>query len=137
MTSVTKTFVLDAPLDTVWAALREFGDVHRRLVPGFVTHCLLEDDRTRVVTFFSGLMAKEVLVSLDDEARRIVYAVTESPLGFTHHNAAAQIHPEGDDRTRFVWTTDVLPDEEGPRISWLMDKGVEAMHQAFTPAPAP
>ncbi len=42
MASIHKDIPLDARPDDVWAAVRDFGAVHRRLVPGFVL-----DTRTR------------------------------------------------------------------------------------------
>jgi hypothetical protein len=37
----------------VWDAVRDFGALHHRLVPGFVVEARLEGD-DRVVTFFNG-----------------------------------------------------------------------------------
>jgi len=37
MASVRKEIVIDASPDDVWAALRDWGAVHQRLVPGFVS----------------------------------------------------------------------------------------------------
>ena len=38
----------------VWAALRDVGEVHRRVAPGFVKDCRM-DGEARVVTFGHGL----------------------------------------------------------------------------------
>ena len=61
-------------------ALRDFGAVHQRVAPGFVTATRLDGD-DRVVTFFTGAEARERLVSVDDARRRLVYTVVESQLG--------------------------------------------------------
>ena len=50
MASIRKEIVVDARPDDVWAALRDWGAVHRRLVPGFVTDTRL-DGPDRIVTF--------------------------------------------------------------------------------------
>ena len=123
MASITKQVLIDAPPDDVWDALRDFGAVHERLAPGFVVDARL-DDGARIVTFFNGAVAREVLVSIDDEARRLVYSIVESPLGSTHDNSSAQVVAQADGRSRFVWVKDVLPDELAPRIDELMEHGI-------------
>jgi hypothetical protein len=97
--------------------------LHERLVPGFVVAARLDGD-SRVITFFNGAVAREVLVGVHDEARRLAYSVVESPLGTTHHNASAQVFADGTRTCRFVWTTDVLPDEAGAQIDELMERGI-------------
>jgi hypothetical protein len=133
MATIIEEVTVSTPPDVAWAALRDFGAVHERLVPGFVTECRMEDGAdtgsdaavpVRVVTFFSGAVAREALVGIDDDARRLAYSVVEGPLGSTHHNASAQVIPTGDGGSRFVWTTDVLPDDLGPVTRGLMQRGI-------------
>ena len=130
MATVYKEIEISAPTEQVWAALADFGALHTRLVPGFVTGTELDGD-TRTVTFFTGAVAKERLVGCDADAHRLAYTITESPFGAEHHHASAQVLPAGAGRSRFVWVTDVLPDELGPPTSDLMDRGLAAMKQAF------
>jgi carbon monoxide dehydrogenase subunit G len=106
--SIRKEIQIDAPPEEVWDALRDFGELHRRLVPGFVTDCRM-DGEDRIVTFASGAVVREVLIDLDDGAKRLVWSIVDGPYG--HHNGAAQVLPEGAG-TRFVWVTDLLPDDE-------------------------
>ena len=83
---------LDIPADKAWAAFRDFGQVHTRVAPGFLTD-LRMDGGDRIVTFVNGLVARERLVSLDDEAMRLVYTVVEGRA--SHYNAAVQLFPRG------------------------------------------
>lgn len=136
MASVRKEILIDARAEDVWAALRDFGAVHERLVPGFVVDAQLDGDDTRIVTFFNGVVAREVLVAVDDDARRLVYSVVDGPLPTTHHNAAAQIFPDGEARCRFVWITDVLPDAVAPPIGDLMERGIAVVKQTLESAAA-
>jgi hypothetical protein len=126
MASIHTEFLITARPEEIWAALRDFGALHHRLAPGFVTDTRLEGD-TRIVTFFSGTEAREQLIDIDDQARRLVYSIVESPLGLTHHNASAQVFSAGEGRSRFVWVADLLPDELGPTVSGLMEQGAVAM----------
>jgi uncharacterized protein YndB with AHSA1/START domain len=130
MASITKQVLIDAPPDEVWDALRDFGAVHERLAPGFVVDARVEDG-ARVVTFFNGAVAREKLVAVDDHARRLVYSVVESPLRNTHDNSSAQVFPDADGCSRFVWIKDVLPDELAPRIDELMEQGISAIKETL------
>jgi hypothetical protein len=124
MASVRKEISIDVRPEDAWAALGDFGAVHQRLAPGFVTDARLEGDDVRVVTFFNGAVAREVLVGVDDQACRLAYSVVEGPLGSTHHNASAQVFDDGNGCSRFVWITDVLPDDVAERTSELMEQGI-------------
>jgi hypothetical protein len=128
MASIRKETVIDARPEDVWAAIRDWGAVHERLVPGFVVDARLDGD-DRIVTFFNGAVAREVLVDLDDEARRLVWSVVDGP--YTHHNASAQVITEGEDRTRFVWIADLLPNEIAERIDELMERGTRVVRETL------
>ena len=90
MASIRKEILIEARLETVWAAVRDVSVVHRRLVPGVLIDARRDGD-ARVVTFASGAVARELLVDIDDEAHQFVYAVVEGPLQARHHNASMQV----------------------------------------------
>ena len=116
---------IEAPPEQVWDALRDWGAIHERLVPGFVVDARL-DGNDRIITFFNGVVAREVLVDLDEESRRLVWSVVDGP--YTHHNGAAQVFAEGAG-TRFVWTADLLPDETAPPTAEMMERGIDVLKQ--------
>ena len=120
MATIRKEVIIDAPADQVWDAIRDIGALHTRLVPGFVTDTRLESD-SRIVTFGNGLVAREVIVDIDDAARRFAYSARSERIA--HHNASNQIFDEGDGRCRFVWIADVLPNEVAPTVSAMMEQG--------------
>jgi Polyketide cyclase / dehydrase and lipid transport len=128
MASIYKDIPLDARPDDVWAAVREFGAVHQRVAPGFVTDCRL-DGESRIVTFANGNSARELLVTMDEERRRLVYAVVSERV--KQHSASIQIFADGDNRSRMVWIADVLPNEIAPYIDGQMDRGALAMQKQF------
>ena len=128
MASIRKESIIQARPDAVWAALRDWGAVHERLVPGFVVDTRL-DGPDRIVTFFNGAVVRELLVDLDDESRRLVWSVSDGP--YSHHNASAQVFPAGTGRTRFVWIADVLPNELAGRIGELMERGIGVVKETM------
>jgi len=133
MASLRKDFTVAAPVDRVWSALRDFGALHLRLAPGFVTATTMEGDDVRVVTFFNGATARETLVGRDDDLRRLAYAIVGGRAA--HYAAAAQVLDEGEGASRFVWTVDVLPDALAPYIEDMMARGAAAMKEALEAAP--
>jgi hypothetical protein len=126
MATIMRETIIDIDPTDAWAALRDFGALHERLAAGFVVDCSLDAPDVRSITFSNGAEARERLVGIDERARRLAYCVIESGLDASHHNAAAQIvdDPAG---TRFVWITDVLPDDLAPTVAGLMDTGIVAI----------
>ncbi len=128
MATVRKEFRSARSADEVWAVLRKFEAVHD-LAPGFVTATKMEPSGARVVTFANGMEVREWPVSSDDAARRLVYAIKDSPR-YTHYSAAAQVFEDGAG-SRFVWTVDFLPNEMEAMQSAAMDAGAAAMQKRF------
>jgi hypothetical protein len=128
MASIHKDILIDSPAHEVWDAVRDFGALHTRLVPGFVLDTRLEGD-VRIVTFANGTVAREQLVDCDDKRRRLVYAISSERM--RQHSASVQIVADGEGRCRMLWTTDVLPHEIAPYISSQMDQGAAAVQRAF------
>jgi hypothetical protein len=126
MASIRKEMRLEAAPQTVWGAIRDVGSVHRRLAPSFVIDCRLEDGGTaRVVTFANGLTARELIVDIDDAARRLVWAVVGGRP--THHNASLQVFAEESGGSRIVWIADLLPNDLAGPIGEMMEQGMRAM----------
>jgi hypothetical protein len=136
MGSITKEIKVNATGTAVWGALRDFGTVDQLVVPGFVIESVVDGD-DRIVTFASGAVARERLVTLDDMRRRVVYSVVESQLGFTHHQASVEVVEEPRGGCRIVWTSDFMPDEPGPIVDALMSQCAAVMAKTFDTAGVP
>jgi carbon monoxide dehydrogenase subunit G len=128
MASIHREVLIQADPETVWDALSDVGALHRRLAPGFVTDVRLEEG-ARVVTFGNGLVARELIVDIDDKARRLVWSVVGGRM--THHNASAQVLPEGEGGSRFVWIADLLPHELAPGIAAMMEQGLAVIKRTL------
>jgi hypothetical protein len=130
MATIRKEVILDVAPERAWAALRDVGAVHTRLAAGFVTDCRLEDGgRSRVVTFANGLVARELIVTVDEAERRLVWSAVGGRLA--HHNASAQVFAEGEAGCRFVWVADLLPDELAPVIESMIEEGLAAIRKTL------
>jgi len=127
MASIHREVIIAAHPETVWDALRDVGEIHTRLAPGFVTDVRMEGEEARVVTFGNGQVARELIVDVDDQARRMAWAAVGGPM--THYNASAQVFDHGDGRSRFVWIADLLPHELAPAIAGMIEQGLAAIKQ--------
>jgi hypothetical protein len=123
MATILRQTVIDAPAEEAWSALRDWGALHERLAPGFVVDTQL-DGSDRIVTFANGSVVREVLVSLDEDERRLAWSIVDGP--YTHHNGCARVIDDGG-RTIFEWRADLLPDEAAERTAAMMDQGLQAI----------
>ncbi|QIP03153.1 SRPBCC family protein [Bradyrhizobium symbiodeficiens] len=133
MASIHNDIPLNASARDVWDAVRDFGALHERLAPGFVTACTLDGD-ARIVTFANGSVAREILVDCDDARQRLVYAISNERL--KHYSASVQVIADGERRSRLVWIIDMLPNELAAYVEGQTREAVVAIHQAFPPAAA-
>jgi carbon monoxide dehydrogenase subunit G len=130
MATIHKEIEIHASPQRVWEALSDVGALHTRLAAGFVVETEM-DGNARVVTFANGMVAREEIVAVDDAARRVVWAIIGQQ--FHHYNGAAQVF-EHADGTRFVWTTDLLPDELAPSVEAMMAAGIAAIKKTIEEA---
>jgi len=131
MASIRNEIAVRASPGHVWDAVRDFGAVHQRVAPGFLTDSRLEGDDVRVVTFANGAVARETLVSSNDESRRLVYAIMDQR--FKHYSASVQVLAEGEG-SRVVWIIDLLPDDLAGHVTQMAQQGAAAMKAALEKA---
>ena len=130
MATIRKEVLIETHPGAVWDAVRDVGAVHTRVAPGFLTGCRMEDaPLARVVTFANGLEARELIVDVDDAARRLAWAIVGGRM--SHHNASMQIFAEGAGQTRAVWIADLLPNELAPAIAGMIEQGLAAMKKTL------
>src|SRR6202030_1840759 len=128
MATIRSELKTRASASDVWSAIRDIGALHTRLVPGFVTDTRLEPG-ARIVTFANGMVVRELIVTVDDSERRVVWSAVGGSL--THHNGSAQVFSDANGLTKVVWIADLLPDEAASAIGAMMEQGVAVMKQTF------
>jgi len=125
MASIQKEVLLEVTVEQAWAALRDVGHADR-LFAGVLVEAKLEGD-VRTVTFKNGMVAREQILDIDDERRRVAYAALGAQ--FTHHSASMQVFAEAGGRSRFVWNSDFLPADLAAHIGPLVEEGCRALKQ--------
>lgn len=128
MASIYKEFLVNAPNDFVWSAIKDVGAIHTRLARGFVTNTALEGS-TRTVTFANGFVVQERIVAINDEHRRLVYRAVGGRA--THHNVYFQVYPAPENTSKVVWVTDLLPDEMQAPIEQMVELGSVAIQKTL------
>ena len=131
MASIQREIDVDVALGDAWDALRDVGNIHRRLVPGFVTDCRMEG-HVRVVTFGNGTVVREPILSIDEARHRVAWAAVGG--SFEHYNASVQAFDLGDGRTRLRWIADLLPDEAAATVEGMIEEGLRVMKATLEPA---
>jgi hypothetical protein len=89
------------------------------------------EGETRVVTFGNGAIAREPIVSIDDERRRLVWASVGGRA--THYNAVMEVTADGTG-CRVRWTIDLLPHELAPAISGMQRQGLATLKKTLESA---
>jgi hypothetical protein len=131
MATIRKEILIDTTPEKAWDALRDVGALHTRLVAGFVTDTKLEGN-ARVVTFATGNVVREEIISVDPGQRRVAWAIVGQ--GFHHYNGAAQIFAHDKGGIRVVWITDLLPDSMAAAIDTAMTNGIAVMKKTLEAA---
>ena len=128
MASIRKEISIEARPDDVWAAVRDVGAIHLRLARGFVVDTRLEED-ARIVTFANGLVARELIVDIDDKARRLVWAAVGGRA--SHYNASLQVFAESEGASRAVWIADLLPHDLAGPVGAMIEEGCAAIKRTL------
>ncbi|WP_194814284.1 SRPBCC family protein [Nocardia sp. XZ_19_385] len=124
MAWVKKEIVIEAPVEDVWAVVRDFEHGPARMVPGFVTESKLVEPDVRVVTFVTGAVVRERLISHDDAEHRYAFAVIGDTVTPEHDSASMQVFALDNGHSRFVWMHDVLPAELADAFGAVMEQGI-------------
>jgi len=128
MASIRREILTKASPENVWAAIRDIGALHTRLVPGFVVDTRLEPG-ARIVTFGNGMVVREPIVDIDDRDRRLVWSATGGRT--THYNASVQVFASEAGGAKVVWIADLLPDEAAADIRAAIEQGMAVMKRTL------
>jgi carbon monoxide dehydrogenase subunit G len=127
MASIHEEVLVNVSPAQVWDAMRDVGQIHVRLVPGFVIDCRL-DGEVRTVTFGNGMVVREPIVDVDEKRRRVSWAAVGEQ--FAHYNASLQVFDEGE-KSRIVWISDFLPHALAETVGAMTKQALATMKQTL------
>jgi len=122
MASLFESVEINVSAANAWHALRDVGAAHK-LFAGVLVDGSIEGD-IRTVTFADGMTVSERIVGIDETNMRVAYTVLGEMFGF--HAASMQIVATGPASCRFLWWSDILPDEAAEMVGPLMQQGCAA-----------
>ena len=112
------------------SVVRDFERGPLTMAPGHVTGCQAHRG-IRTVTFADGTIARERLIGVDEQDRRIVFSIIGDTIRPEHDNAVMQVVPGGDSTCTLVWMHDVLPDDLAPTLHAAMVHATPAIQTAL------
>lgn len=127
MATLTRRFPVDVDVERAWARVSDVGSVNELI--DFLGEVTLDGDR-RVCAMPDGGQLDELIVTVDDARRRLVYSIVDSPFQFSHHSASMQV-VDRNGTTEFVWTTDFKPDAIAPALEEAVDAAVVSIERSL------
>ena len=134
MAQAYASIVIDAPVEAVWAAVRDFGDLPS-WVPGLLD-CTIEDGRDpdsvgciRSFKLGDGTPVRERLLELDDCRYRFAYNFETAAFPVENYVATFELIPVVDgDRTFARWgaTFDEAPADRGKYVGIISEQVFDA-----------
>ncbi len=121
MATIHREIPLHAATEQVWDKIADLGRVHAMM--SFLTDASVDGDR-RTCGLAMGGQLSELVLSVDDERRRLAYAIVESPFGLEFHSASMTVAAT-DAGSALVWTTDVKPDGAAEQVAGLIDSELD------------
>ena len=126
MASIYRELELEASPEQAWQAIRDVGNVNK-----IITHLgevTMEGDR-RTCSLGDAGRLDELIVSVDDDRRRLAYSIQASPFNFSYHSASMQVTHSDGEGSRLLWITDVKPDEAVQVLEEAIDAAASSLRQ--------
>jgi mxaD protein len=133
---VTKTINIDAPVDKVWDAVKDFDSLPK-WHPGFSADKITKGENNkpgavRQLTVKDGPSFTEELVSFDDAAHSYRYRIIDSPLPLRDYVSSVAVKPGAKGGSHVTWTghfkrkstSDTPPDNENDEAATKLVTGV-------------
>ena len=131
MPTVTVSSVIDAPIEKVWARIRDFNGLpswHPRMVKSEIEDGRAADEIGCVRKFelISGATLREKLLAFSDADHSVSYSILETPQPISNHTATLTLKRVTDgERTYAEWTaTFDAPAAEADKVAEGMGANV-------------
>ena len=134
MAEARATGTISAPVDKVWAIVRDFGN----LAWGGISVLTLEGSGVGAVRTFSavGVTIRERLETLDELGHSLSYSIVEpSSIPWTGHLARIALSPQLDGGTHVEWSGRFEPrglseEQVGAIVRGIFENGVRQLKRA-------
>lgn len=123
MTTIYRTIDIQASPSSVWEKIADTEQISNLV--GFLKSSVQADD-TRTCTLDGGGQLVEKIVSVDHDLKRVMYAITDSPLNMAYHASSMHVQ-EHEGHTRLAWTVDLLPKEAAEHFTPMLDSACADM----------
>jgi NADPH:quinone reductase len=146
---IMRSGVIDAPIDAVWALLRDFNG-HDRWHPAVAGSAMESGDLVdqvggiRAFRLKDGGFLREQLIALSDCDHSLSYCLLEAPVPLHDYVARMQLKPVTDgERTLLVWESSFLPPPaQAAALTQLVagaiyEAGIAALQARFSPGALP
>ena len=131
MAKVRVSSVIDAPVEKVWARIRDFNGLpgwHPRMVESEIEDGKAATDIGCVRKFkvASGAMIRERLIAFSDDDFLTTYSIIQHPAPISNHTSTLKLERVTDgDRTYAVWTADFdVPADQAEAVAKGMGDNV-------------
>jgi hypothetical protein len=116
LTHVSSSTVIEAPVDAVWALLKNFNNV-AHWHPD-VAESRIENGGTgrdlgdvRLIRLHDGTVIREKLLAISDEFKAYTYSLMEVPLPIENHISTVSLLAAPDNRTAITWIAQFTVDD--------------------------
>ena len=123
---------IDVSVDKLWEALSDVANVDKLL--SYLESAEIDGD-FRTCAMDGGGELRELIVSIDQERRRVAYSIVEGPFGFEHHSSSWRAVADGD-KAVFIWETDVMPHSIAEVLEPVIDQSINDIRDAIESAAA-
>jgi hypothetical protein len=131
MATTRVDIAIETSAERVWSVVRDFERGPLIMAPRYVIGCQAHLDM-RIVTFANGTIARERLIAVDEQHRRIVFSIIGDTIRPEHDNAVMQVIPGADSACTLVWMHDVLPDDLAPTLHAAMVDATPTIQTALS-----
>lgn len=105
MATINETIEIDAPVDAVWAIVRDWGAIHQ-WVPSLSTVTVQGNER--ICTATDGMAVRERILDIFEDAHSYIYSIVEAPFPLDDHQSELSVVPSGSG-SRVTWRAEFRP----------------------------
>ncbi len=121
MASITREVALDLSPAEAWAKIEDPARINEWFT--FLGEVTYDEGTSSRQCAMGEAMLDELIVDVDPDRKRFVYAFLDSPFGFTQHSASMEVR-DRDGGSTLVWTHDFKPDDVAPALGEALDGAV-------------